>query len=185
LLALISPFYWVLLQKMKLHPFVSSLLEGGERVAYGGRTLNEGGLQSIPKIHFPGGALVGCSAGFVNVPKIKGTHNAMKSGMLAAEAAFDAIHKPQTLSVVDNASTEAPLSMEHYEDSLKASWVWKELLEVRNIRPSFNTPLGIWGGMAYSGIDMLLKGRTPWTFRNTISDSARTKRARLVTFHLI
>jgi electron-transferring-flavoprotein dehydrogenase len=157
---------------MKLHPYVSSLLEGGERLAYGGRTLNEGGLQSIPKLHFPGGALIGCSAGFVNVAKIKGTHNAMKSGMLAAEAAFDVIQ-------MTPAGSEEPLNMGRYEEALKNSWVWKDLYEVRNVRPSFDTRLGVWGGMAYSGLDtLMLRGRTPWTFHNRTSDATRTRRAR-------
>ena len=156
---------------MKLHPDISSLLEGGERLAYGGRTLNEGGLQSVPKLHFPGGALIGCSAGFVNVPKIKGTHNAMKSGMVAAEAAYDAIHSEE------GAAIGADLSK--YEEDMKKSWVWKELHEVRNIRPSFNSPLGIWGGIAYSGIDtLLLRGRTPWTLRTKTGDASHTGRAR-------
>ncbi|KAF8308949.1 hypothetical protein DL93DRAFT_2086286, partial [Clavulina sp. PMI_390] len=160
-------------QKMKLHPYISSLLTGGERLAYGGRTLNEGGLQSIPQLHFPGGALIGCSAGFVNVAKIKGTHNAMKSGMLAAEAAFDAI-----AAVPEEAESEAPLSMERYETALKDSWVWKDLYEVRNLRPSFNTPLGLWGGIAYSGVDsMFLRGRTPWTFKNKGTDAGHTRSA--------
>src|SRR5882724_10047291 len=105
---------------MKHHPYFAGLLANGERLAYGGRTLNEGGLQSIPKLHFPGGALIGCSAGFLNVPKIKGTHNAMKSGMLAAEAALDAV-----VAEVDIAD------MTSYEESLKQSWVWDELKEVR------------------------------------------------------
>jgi electron-transferring-flavoprotein dehydrogenase len=157
---------------MKLHPYISSLLEGGERLAYGGRTLNEGGLQSIPKLHFPGGALIGCSAGFVNVAKIKGTHNAMKSGMLAAEAAFDAIQTAPE-------ERDEPLNMGGYEEALKNSWVWKDMNEVRNVRPSFNTRLGVWGGMAYSGLDtLILRGRTPWTFHNRTSDASHTKRAR-------
>jgi len=155
---------------MKHHPYFKTLLTGGERIAYGGRTLNEGGLQSIPKLFFPGGALIGCSAGFLNVPKIKGTHNAMKSGMLAAETAFD---------VVQGEAKD----MSAYEKKIKDSWVWKELNEVRNVRPSFNTSLGIWGGIGYSGLDTLfLKGRVPWTLRNTISDAAHTKRARFDFF---
>ena len=80
-------------QRMKHHPFFKDILEGGECLAYGARTLNEGGYQSIPKLHFPGGALVGCAAGFLNVPKIKGTHNAMKSGIVAAEAVVEALAK--------------------------------------------------------------------------------------------
>lgn len=159
---------------MKHHPYIKDLLSGdSSRIAYGARTLNEGGLQSVPKLHFPGGALIGCSAGFVNVAKIKGTHNAMKSGMLAAEAAFDAVALSQ------ESTLDRHTDMSKYEDDLKKSWVWSDLNEVRNLRPSFNTPLGIWGGMAYSGVDsMLLRGRTPWTFRNSnASDAAHTKRA--------
>lgn len=138
-------------------------------MAYGGRTLNEGGYQSIPRLHFPGGALLGCSAGFVNVPKIKGTHNAMKSGMLAAEAAYDA--------VANEDGAEADMSA--YEDNFKKSWIYSELREVRNIRPSFNTGLGIWGGIAWSGADsLLLKGRVPWTFKHPGPDAAHTKKAK-------
>lgn len=160
---------------MKHHPYFRDLLSGSAtRIAYGARSLNEGGLQSLPKLNFPGGALIGCSAGVVNVAKIKGTHNAMKTGMLAAEAAFDAI---------DEASheQEKPSDMSAYEESMKGSWVYNDLHEVRNVRPSFNTRLGLWGGVAYSGLDTLfLKGRTPWTFRNTsgLSDAAHTKPAR-------
>lgn len=85
----------------KHHPHVSQLLEGGRRVAYGARALNEGGYQSIPQLVFPGGALIGCGAGFMNVPKIKGTHTAMKSGMLAAECAFDFLSHSTTEGEVD------------------------------------------------------------------------------------
>lgn len=154
---------------MKHHPYFKNLLSGNStRLAYGGRTINEGGLQSIPQVNFPGGALLGCSAGLVNVAKIKGTHNAMKSGMLAAEAAFDAV------------ATEAEeADMSAYQDALKKSWVYSELREVRNIRPSFNTRLGIWGGIAYSGVDsLLLKGRVPWTFKHPGTDAAHTKKAK-------
>lgn len=160
-------------QRMKHHPLFAELLEGGERIAYGARALNEGGLQSIPKLHFPGGALIGCSAGFLNVPKIKGTHNAMKSGMMAAEAAYEAIGKTP-----EGEESSTPVDMSAYETAFENSWVYKELKEVRNLRPSFHNPLGLWGGMIYSGIDsMFLKGRTPWTLRNTWEDHAVTKRA--------
>ncbi|KAF8465842.1 FAD/NAD-P-binding domain-containing protein [Russula ochroleuca] len=159
------------LQRMKHHPYFAKLLSGDStRIAYGARTLNEGGLQCIPKLHFPGGALIGCSAGFVNVAKIKGTHNAMKTGMLAAEAAFDVL----------SADNGAPADMGAYENAFKDSWVYSELYEVRNLRPSFNTPLGTFGGVVYSGIDsLLLKGRTPWTFRNSsrVTDAAHTRPA--------
>ncbi|KAI0267315.1 FAD/NAD-P-binding domain-containing protein [Gloeopeniophorella convolvens] len=158
------------LQRMKHHPYFAELLSGDStRVAYGARTLNEGGLQSVPTLHFPGGALIGCSAGFVNVAKIKGTHNAMKTGMLAAEAAFDALF----------ADDSAPADLSAYERAYKESWVYSDLHEVRNLRPSFNTSLGVFGGVVYSGIDsLLLKGRTPWTFRNSHTiDAAHTRRA--------
>jgi len=159
---------------MKHHPYFTHLLSGSStRLAYGARTLNEGGLQSLPTLHVPGAALIGCSAGFVNVAKIKGTHNAMKSGMLAAEAAFDAI-------ACSSNEQGAPTDMSAYSVALKNSWVYSELHEVRNLRPSFNTALGIFGGIAYSGIDsLILKGRTPWTFRNTkrLTDAQHTQNA--------
>lgn len=129
------------------------------RVAYGARALVEGGFQSIPKLQFPGGCLVGCTAGLLNVPKIKGTHNAMKSGMLAAESAVEAIIDAET-----NPSPTAGIEPKSYTDKFKNSWVYKELKAVRNIRPSFHTSLGLYGGMMYSGFSMLLGGREPWTF---------------------
>lgn len=163
---------------MKHHPYFAELLGGDStRIAYGARTLNEGGFQSIPKLHFPGGALIGCSAGFVNVPKIKGTHNAMKSGMLAAEAAYDAVART---SEDADSSDVPPVDLSSYEAALKDSWVYSELREVRNLRPSFTTPLGVLGGIAYSGLDSLvLKGRVPWTFRNRTraTDAAHTRPA--------
>jgi electron-transferring-flavoprotein dehydrogenase len=161
-------------QRLKHHPYFRNLLSGNStRLAYGARIINEGGLQSIPKVSFPGGALIGCSAGFLNVPKIKGTHNAMKSGMLAAEAAYDAISS--------SSSASGTYDMEAYETSYKSSWVYKDLHEVRNMHPSFLSPLGIWGGMVYSGFDSLFfKGRVPWTFRNKdkVTDAQRTKPAK-------
>lgn len=162
------------MQRMKHHPYFNKLLSGSStRIAYGARSLNEGGLQSVPKLHFPGGALIGCSAGFVNIAKIKGTHNAMKSGMVAGETAFDVIMSAR------GGEGSKPADMSEYEVALKNSWVWSDLKEVRNLRPSFNTRLGMWGGIAYSGIDSLvLKGRTPWTFRNSkLSDAEHTQPA--------
>ncbi|TFK21016.1 oxidoreductase [Coprinopsis marcescibilis] len=157
------------LQRMKHHPYFRSLLENGERLAYGARALNEGGLQSIPKLSFPGGALIGCSAGVVNVAKIKGTHNAMKTGMLAAETAWDALQRSQEEG---NETTD----MTRLDQDFKESWVYKDLHEVRNLRPSFNTALGLWGGVAYSGVDsLILKGRTPWTFKHDYSHTGKNK----------
>jgi electron-transferring-flavoprotein dehydrogenase len=139
-------------QRFKTHPKVREVFEGGRRVSYGARALNEGGFQSIPKLTFPGGCLVGCTAGFLNVPKIKGTHTSMKSGMLAAEAVFDAL---------DGDGLE-PAS---YGEKIESSWLWDELYRVRNIRPAFSQ--GLWFGMAYAGLDTyLLRGRAPWTFHH-------------------
>ncbi|KAJ2924804.1 hypothetical protein H1R20_g12282, partial [Candolleomyces eurysporus] len=150
------------LQRMKHHPFFRTLLKDGERVGYGARALTEGGFQSLPKLAFPGGALLGCSAGVVNIAKIKGTHNAMKTGMLAAEAAWDAVHNQAS-----EGEEAAPADMSSYDAAFHRSWVRDDLYEVRNLRPSFGTKLGVWGGMLYSGIDSLfLKGRVPWTFKH-------------------
>lgn len=128
------------------------------RIAYGARALVEGGFQSIPKLQFPGGCLIGCAAGFLNVPKIKGTHNAMKSGMLAAESAVEAIIEAET-----NASPTKGLEPKGYSDKIQSSWIYKELKAVRNFRPSFHSSLGLYGGITYSGFSMLLGGREPWT----------------------
>ncbi|CAO3616451.1 unnamed protein product [Mucor fragilis] len=156
-------------QQFKHHPSVKSLLEGGKCISYGARAINEGGYQSIPKLVFPGGALIGCTAGFLNVPKIKGTHTAMKSGMLAAESAYEALYNG--LEPDQESQVEEPVLLNTYEERIKDSWVYKELYEVRNVQPSFHGPLGLWGGMMYSGIDTLfLKGRTPWTFKHKKAD---------------
>ena len=151
-------------QRFKTHPAVRSVFEGGRRVSYGARALNEGGFQSIPKLTFSGGCLVGCTAGFLNVPKIKGTHTAMKSGMLAAEAIFD-----QLMS--DMPAGEAS----SYGGKIESSWLWDELYKVRNIRPAFTK--GLWAGMSYAAIDTyLLRGRAPWTFSHH-ADHANLKPA--------
>ena len=141
-------------QRFKTHPAIRNVFEGGRRVAYGARALNEGGFQSIPKLTFPGGCLVGCTAGFLNVPKIKGTHTAMKSGMVAAEAIFE------SLDAI--APGHEPAS---YGDKLQDSWLWTELYKVRNIRPGFSK--GLWFGMANAAIDTyILRGRAPWTMHH-------------------
>ena len=152
----LSPFEEM--QRFKTHPAIRPLLEGGRRVSYGARAINEGGLQSIPKLVFPGGALIGCSAGFVNVPRIKGTHNAMKSGMLAAEAAFKAI----------SAGRDGGDELMDYPEAFRASWAYKDLRRVRNARPSL-AKFGIFLGSLYSGLDMWLNNLglgflVPWTF---------------------
>jgi len=130
-------------QRWKQHPSISQFLEGGRRVSYGARAINEGGYQAIPKLAFPGGVLIGCSAGFVNVPRIKGTHTAMKSAMLAAEAAFAAIGAGRSAD-----------ALQDYDDALHASWVAKELKTVRNVEPL----VAKWGGT----IGTMLAGADMW-----------------------
>ncbi|BES89906.1 electron transfer flavoprotein-ubiquinone oxidoreductase [Nesidiocoris tenuis] len=158
-------------QKFKLHPSIRSTLEGGKRIAYGARALNEGGFQSIPKLTFPGGCLIGCTAGFLNLPKIKGTHYAMKSGMLAAEAVFDAINS-------ETPSETIGIDPVAYEEKIKNSWIWSDLKAVRNCRPSFHTNLGLYGGVAYSGFTIMVGGREPWTFKHGDPDHKRLKPAK-------
>src|SRR4029077_67907 len=108
----------------KLHPRIAAQLEGGRRISYGARALTEGGWQAIPRLAFPGGALIGCAAGFMNVPRIKGSHNAMLSGMMAAEAAFAAIESGRSHDVLDA-----------YEEAVKDSSMVTELKRVRNVKP--------------------------------------------------
>ncbi|XP_056346269.1 electron transfer flavoprotein-ubiquinone oxidoreductase, mitochondrial [Oenanthe melanoleuca] len=160
-------------QRWKHHPSVQPTLEGGTRIAYGARALNEGGIQSIPKLTFPGGLLIGCSPGLLNVPKIKGTHTAMKSGMLASEAIFSQL-------INENLQSKTiGLDVQEYEENLKKSWVWKELYAVRNIRPSCHSVLGVYGGMIYTGIFYwLLRGMEPWTLKHPGPDFAQLKPAK-------
>ena len=135
-------------QRFKHHPEIKKILEGGRRINYGARALNEGGIQSLPKLTFPGGMLTGCEAGFLNVPKIKGTHLAMKSGMIAADAIFENIGKKE--------------EVDSYQSLIKKSWLWSELYSVRNIRPSFKW--GFWKAIFYSAIDTyIFRGKAPWT----------------------
>jgi len=158
----LSPFEEM--QRFKNHPAIRPTFEGGKRISYGARALNEGGYQSVPGLEFPGGALIGCTAGFLNVPKIKGTHTAMKTAMLGAEAVFDAItsdHPPKD-------------GLPAYTDAVLKSWVWDELYKVRNIRPSFHR--GFWAGLVYSALDTyLFRGRAPWTFKHREDHKALKK----------
>ncbi|GAV64316.1 ETF_QO domain-containing protein/NAD_binding_8 domain-containing protein, partial [Cephalotus follicularis] len=151
-------------QKLKHHPAIKPFLEGGTVLQYGARTLNEGGFQSIPYPVFPGGAIIGCSAGFLNVPKIKGTHTAMKSGMLAAEATFGVLNEGS--------------NMETYWDNLRSSWVWKELHRARNYRPAFE--YGLIPGLAVSALEhYVLKGNSPFTLKHGKPDHEATDVAQL------
>ena len=154
-------------QRFKTHPRIRGTFAGGRRVAYGARALNEGGLQCLPKLAFPGGALVGCEAGTLNVPKIKGTHTAMKSGMLAAEAAAAALAAP---------AAPGPVDISGYEDAFRNSWAWEELHRARNVRPAFKW--GLWAGLLHAGVDQLvLRGRAPWTLRHAHRDREATRPA--------
>ncbi len=154
-------------QRFKTHPAIRPMLEGGKRLAYGARALNEGGLQAIPELVFAGGALIGCAAGFLNVPKIKGTHTAMKSGMLAAEAAFEALAAGDPGYGVLTA----------YPEAFRGSWAHDELHRARNFRPAF-VKGGLYGSMLYGGLDLkLLRGRAPWTFRHSHADHESLKPA--------
>src|SRR3712207_4677544 len=131
---------------------------------------SEGGLQSLPKLTFPGGMLIGDTAGFLNVPKIKGTHTAMKSGMVAAEAVAAAL-----------AGEERPPVLESYPEALEKSWVWEELRSVRNIRPGF-AKYGLFGGFVLAGLDTyVFRGKAPWTIKHhedheTLKPAAQAKK---------
>jgi electron-transferring-flavoprotein dehydrogenase len=152
----ISPFDEM--QRWKHHPEIKRLLEGGKRVSYGARAINEGGWQSVPHLVFPGGALIGCSAGFVNVPRIKGSHTAMKSGMLAAEAIVPAL-----------AAGRAGDTLQEYETTLRSSWIADELKKVRNVEPAV-AKFGATVGTVVAGADMWMRQLRiglPYTFRHT------------------
>jgi len=159
----LSPFDEM--QRFKTHPSMRHHFEGGRRISYGARALSEGGIQSIPKLTFPGGALIGDTAGFLNVPKIKGTHAAMKSGIMAAEAVADALAHGK------------PAEPASYTARFEASWLHPELHGARNIRPAF-AKWGLFGGIAYSALDtFVLRGRAPWTMHHAHADHEGLKRA--------
>jgi electron-transferring-flavoprotein dehydrogenase len=143
------------MQRFKTHPLLGDLLVGAERISYGARALNEGGWQSLPKLTFPGGALIGDAAGFLNVAKIKGIHTAMHSGILAAEACFHAL----------NQLYKAPIELTSYQEKVNNSWVAEELYKVRNIRPGFK--FGLLPGLANAFLETYITfGHSPWTLKN-------------------
>ena len=155
-------------QRYKTHPSIRSYLEGGKRLSYGARAITEGGFQSVPKLTFPGGALIGCSAGFVNVPRIKGSHNAMKTGMLAAEAAFEAIAKGRSND-----------ELTAYTTAYEESHVYRDLKRVRNVKP-FWSRFGTVLGVGFGGVDMWLNqifGTSPFTLKHGKPDYATLKPA--------
>ncbi|HSS69311.1 MAG TPA: electron transfer flavoprotein-ubiquinone oxidoreductase [Casimicrobiaceae bacterium] len=150
-------------QRFKTHPAIRGTLAGGKRVGYGARAINEGGLQSVPKLVFPGGALIGCSAGFVNLPRIKGSHNAMKTGMLGAEAAFAALGEGR-----------AHDELTAYPEAFRKSWAYRDLYKVRNVKPGLKW--GLWPGTLHGGTHMWLNDLglgflVPWTLKHSKGDN--------------
>jgi electron-transferring-flavoprotein dehydrogenase len=160
----LSPFHEF--QRWKEHPKLRAFLEGGKRIAYGARAVNKGGLQSLPKLSFPGGVLVGCDAGFLNGVKIKGAHTAIKTGMLAAESVYEAL-----------ANDEAYSELTSFEEAVKKSWVHDELYRARNFGPSLHK-LGTFFGAAFTYIDQnIFRGRLPFTLRNPHADHDSLQKA--------
>lgn len=154
-------------QRFKRHPAIEAVLRGGRRIAYGARAVNKGGLASVPRLAFPGGLLVGCDAGFLNGARIKGTHTAMKSGMLAADAVHEALAAGDTGGGV----------LETYEERVRHSWLWEELYAARNFSAGFSR-FGRLPGAALAFVEHnLLRGRAPWTLRDKVPDHARLRRA--------
>jgi len=156
-------------QRFKTHPAIRGTFEGGKRIGYGARAINEGGLQSIPKLVFPGGALIGDAAGFLNVPRIKGVHNAMKTGMLGAEAAFAALSEGR-----------AHDELAAYPEALRHSWVYEDLYKVRNVKPGLKW--GLWLGTLHGGLHMWLNdlglgALVGWTLRHGKADHETLKPA--------
>jgi electron-transferring-flavoprotein dehydrogenase len=145
-------------QRYKTHPAIRTFFEGGKRISYGARAITAGGLQSLPKLVFPGGALIGCDAGFLNMSRIKGSHAAIKTGMLAADAAFGAL-----------AEARQHDELAAFPAAFEASWLHEELHVARNVKPWLSK--GLYLGSIMTGIDqMLLRGKAPWTLRHDYAD---------------
>ena len=152
-------------QRYKTHPLVRATLEGGKRLEYGSRAINASGLQSLPKLVFPGGALIGCDAGFLNAPRIKGSHAAIKSGMLAADAAFDAL-------AADRQRDE----LAAYPQAFETSWLHDELHRARNFKPLLDKGL-YWGGFLFGLDQIVFRGKAPWTLHRKFADHEKLKPA--------
>jgi electron-transferring-flavoprotein dehydrogenase len=156
-------------QRFKHHPAIAEHLEGGTRISYGARAITEGGFQSVPKLSFPGGVLIGCSAGFVNVPRIKGSHNAMKTGILAADAAYEAVQAGRSGD-----------QLVEYQAAYEASWVYRELKQVRNAKPylsKLGTTLGGAAGLLDMWFSSIFRVNLPWTLKHGKTDAASTDKA--------
>jgi len=152
-------------QKWKTHPEITKVLKGGTCIEYGARTLNEGGYHAIPNLSFPGGTLAGCSAGFMNVAQIKASHNAMKTGMIAAETIFDQV-KEGGLDSLQGAN------LKDYEGRVLDSWVGTDLKKWRNFKQGFEK--GLWFGLAHGALVSLTQGKEPWTLTHSKLDSKYT-----------
>ncbi len=151
-------------QKFKTHKKIREVLEGGNCISYGARALNEGGYFAIPKLTFPGGVLIGCSAGFLNVMKIKGSHNAMKSGIVAADAIYPKVTQDEKRGLGEE--------IKEYEENMKKSWVFEELYLSRNFKGAWK--FNLYAGLAYGAfINFFFKGREFWSMRNKKKDSTR------------
>tara|TARA_Y100000817_G_scaffold120241_1_gene94198 strand:- start:415 stop:2034 length:1620 start_codon:yes stop_codon:yes gene_type:complete len=150
-------------QRFKTHPAIKKYIENGKRISFGARALIEGGIQSLPKMYMPGALLVGCDAGTLNMPKIKGSHTAMKSGMIAAETVFEHLNQQKDLAI--------------YEEKFNKSWVYEELYAARNVKPSFS-----WGlllGIIFTGLDQIIfRGKLPFTLRHKHADHETLKDAK-------
>jgi electron-transferring-flavoprotein dehydrogenase len=156
-------------QRYKTHPAIRRFFEGGKRIAYGARAITAGGLQSLPKFVFPGGALIGCEAGFLNASRIKGSHAAIKTGMLAAEAVAEALAKGRQYDVLDS-----------YTKGFESSWLYDELYRARNFKPAMSK--GLYMGTLLVGVDQVVfGGKAPWTLHSTTPDHAKLKPANLFT----
>ncbi len=167
-------------QRWKHHPDVAKHLKGGTCISYGARTLNEGGWHAIPTLSVPGGSMVGCSAGFLNAVKIKGSHTAMKSGMLAAESLVPHLkaiqEEVEAGNLEEKEGSPATVEIPEYEQALKDSWIGTELKQIRNTHAAFHN--GVLAGMAHTALSCFItKGAEPWTLKNTKPDSDKTELA--------
>ncbi len=152
-------------QRYKTHPEIRKFFEGGKRIAYGARAITAGGLQSLPKLTVPGGALIGCDAGFLNMSRIKGSHAAIKTGMLAAQAAFDAV-----------GAERAQDELTSFQSSFEQSWLYEELHKARNVKPWLSK--GLYLGTLMAGIDQVIfRGKAPWTLHHKMADHEYLKPA--------
>jgi len=173
-------------QQWKTHPEISGHFDGGTCTQYGARVLNEGGLNAIPKLTFKGGALIGCSAGFLNSVKIKGSHTAIKSGMVAADSIFDCLTSNTDIESVaesgDISTDEDIKEVVEYEEAMKESWVYDELYQVRNCHESF-ARWGLLPGLVYTGFAThVMKGREPWNLSHTQTDAKKKQKVLIILF---